>query len=224
MFGCRIRRAHARFLESCRNLREGRAYWDQSNSLVRWFVSLITPVPLLSLNPDGARLMNALEWLETNCKRRALDEAVVLEYHRLLFGSEIPDAGQYRKVPISMVGDNPLRPPQAERVPRLMMQFAAKVAQSQQDFDDAAKTPDPDAVLRCAVEVYYRIGAIHPFRDGNGRVARLAMNHLLRRYGIGYVIFPALTKDSPVMEAFGEAQEGNLSPLVDCARGFIHPA
>lgn len=219
----RLKRIHAKFLESCRNLTEGRTYWVKGPGLGRWLLETLSPVPLMGLHEDGRRVLSALEWLEANCKGRALDEAAVLEYHRLLLGSEIPDAGQYRKVAISMVGDNPLRPPQAERVPRLMMQFAAKVTQSQQDFD-AAKTLDPDTVLRSAVEVYYRIGVIHPFRDGNGRVARLAMNHLLRRYGMGYVIFPALTMESPVMKAFGEAQEGNLGPLVDCARGFIHPA
>ena len=45
------------------------------------------------------------------------------------------------------------------------------------DLDAAAATP------AAAFDVHFRLTAIHPFSDGNGRTARLLMNLLLMRAG-----------------------------------------
>ena len=75
--------------------------------------------------------------------------------------------------------------------------------------------------MRAAVDLYQRLGFIHPFADGNGRVARLAMNHLLRRYGQGYVVFPPLSEAPDLMEALQEAHKSRLEPLLALARRCI---
>jgi fido (protein-threonine AMPylation protein) len=88
-----------------------------------------------------------------------------------------------------------------------------KIRDCQSRFDANGGCEDSQ-LLRSAVELYYRIGTIHPFPDANGRVARLAMNHLLRRYGAGYVIFPPLSEPSPLWQSLMEAEQGRLDSLV----------
>ena len=56
---------------------------------------------------------------------------------------------------------------------------------------------------------------IHPFSDGNGRVARLALNHLMRRYGQPYLVLPPLNESPPLLGA-------NLDPLVRFGRTHLH--
>jgi Fic family protein len=208
----RLKRIHARFLESCRNLKEGRAYWDQASGLTRWFLQLITPIPLLGLHQDGQLLLAALEWLEANCRAKPLCEEVIRHYHRIIYLKGTAEAGEYRKGRVTVVGS---AIPRAEehKVPALMKQLDLKLADGQTRFD-AMERVDDDAVLTLAVDVYQRLGLIHPFADANGRVSRLATNHLLRRYGCGYVIFPPLSESPTLWEAHQEAHRGNHAALL----------
>ena len=45
-----------------------------------------------------------------------------------------------------------------------------------------------------AAEIHHKLVMIHPFEDGNGRVARLLMNHALLRAGYPPVIVPPAFK------------------------------
>lgn len=216
----RLKKIHGMFLDSCRNLKEGRAYWDQDKGLKRWFLEAISPVPLLGLHEDGQRLLKALEWLEANCRERPLSEEVLREYHRMVYPGGIEAPAAYRKGKISVIGSSIPRPP-PERVPVLMKQFDLRLGEEQKTLD-AAQPPDPAAVLAVSVDLYQRIGLIHPFSDANGRVARLAMNHLLRRYRMGYVIYPPLSEAPDLMEALQDAHRGKPEALIRSAKASTH--
>ena len=69
--------------------------------------------------------------------------------------------------------------PDYKKVPKLMKEFV--------EFIKAEQAKKEINVFSLAVEVHYRFVSIHPFVDGNGRVARLLMNYILAFYG-----FPAL--------------------------------
>ncbi|HYE98601.1 MAG TPA: Fic family protein, partial [Planctomycetota bacterium] len=130
------------------------------------------------------------------------------------------EAGRYRRHELRMSA-NPLKPPAPQKISALMSALHATLKDVQREFDRAYPA-DPSAVLRAAVETYHRIGVIHPFQDGNGRVARLAMNHLLRRYQLGYVIYPPLSHCPPLWQALLQAGNGVLDPLMDIARACWH--
>jgi fido (protein-threonine AMPylation protein) len=208
----RLKKAHAKFLESCRNLKEGRAYWDQAKGLRRWILELVVPVPLLGLHEEGQRLLSALQWLEANGRDKPLSEEVIVRYHRVLYPDGAPGAGEYRKGRATVAGSAVPRA-EAPRIAALMKQLDLKLADAQKRLD-GTKPVDDEAVLALAVDAYQRLGLIHPFADGNGRVARLAMNHVLRRYRLGYVIFPPLGESPALWEALQEAHRGNPAPLV----------
>jgi len=215
----RLKKIHAHFLESCRNLKEGRSYWDRSSGLKRWFLETISPIPLLGLHEDGQRLLEALQWLEANCRERPLNELVIRQYHQMVYKGGAEPAGNYRKGRISVFGSTiPCPPP--EKVPALMKQLELKLLEDQKQFD-LTNSADKSITLRVAVDFYQRIGLIHPFADANGRVARLAMNHLLRRYRVGYVILPPLNELPELMEALQTAHGGNLDPLLQYGQKFL---
>jgi len=114
---------------------------------------------------------DAVLWMrEVAGQRRRLDEAVVRELHRRIVARSEPEiAGRYslharRIAGSSAVFPNPLK------LPDLMRGFGAWLEE---------RPADP----RSAFEAHFRLTAIHPFGDGNGRTARLLMNLILVRGG-----------------------------------------
>ncbi|MEM9005412.1 MAG: Fic family protein [Cyanobacteria bacterium P01_F01_bin.86] len=78
-------------------------------------------------------------------------------------------AGAYRTVNVMAAGTN-YRYPDAIQVPDLMADYGTWLSQSHSQHP-----------VEIATEIHARLVTIHPFTDGNGRVARLLMNlHLLR--------------------------------------------
>lgn len=63
--------------------------------------------------------------------------------------------------------------------------------------------------LLIAAAFHYRFVAIHPFDDGNGRLARLLMNFILMRHGFPPVVIP-LDKKEQYLRALEQADTGDL--------------
>lgn len=64
-----------------------------------------------------------------------------------------------------------------------------------------------------AVMFHYKLVAIHPFNDGNGRISRIFLNLILLQSGFFPVIVP--DADRPVYyEALQEADRDNFEPLI----------
>jgi Fic family protein len=127
----------------------------------------------------------------------------ILHLHRLVMQQILPQAGQWRTVPVTIRGVA-LVPPAAARVPALMQEWIAWV-------NDAGQQYDP--VVRAAI-AHHGFEAVHPFEDGNGRVGRLLLNLLLMRDG--YV--PALLlRDWRVsyMQGLAAADRGQYTPLAN---------
>lgn len=107
--------------------------------------------------------------LEQAASSAPLDTDTVLKIHRfILSGIDDANAGFYRTVPVRISGSRTVLP-NPLKVPDLMAQFDAWLTQ-----------PDTDAIKK-AIEAHYRLVTIHPFKDGNGRTARLLMNLILIR-------------------------------------------
>ena len=114
---------------------------------------------------------DAVLWMrELAARTGSVGENVVRELHRRIVARSEPEiAGIYsphrrRIAGSAAVFPNPLK------IPDLMRAFGRAL-------ETAAATPE------AAFDAHFRLAAIHPFSDGNGRTARLLMNLLLLRGG-----------------------------------------
>ncbi|MGJ0510630.1 MAG: Fic family protein [Methylocystis sp.] len=113
----------------------------------------------------------ALLWMRSLAASPApVTENVVCELHRRIVARSQPDiAGIYSRNPRRIAG-SPVVFPNPAKIPQLMEAFGAWLE---------AATPGPES----AFNAHFRLTAIPPFGDGNGRTARLLMNLLLIRGG-----------------------------------------
>jgi Fic family protein len=114
---------------------------------------------------------DALQWMRDLAVEAApVGEATVRELHRRIVVRSRPDiAGLYSTLPRRIAGSAAIFP-NPLKLPELMAAFGTWLATAPNE---------PEA----AFDGHYRLVAIHPFADGNGRTARLLMNMLLIRGG-----------------------------------------
>jgi cell filamentation protein len=105
--------------------------------------------------------------------------------HRQWLGKIYPWAGEYRQVNIGKGG---FAFAMAAQVPRLMDEFERKVLAvcSPCGFEDREKIIEALAIVHCELVL------IHPFRDGNGRVARLLASLMALQAGLPLLDFSGI--------------------------------
>ncbi len=126
--------------------------------------------------------------------------------------------GRWRDEPIAVTaGDGTLayRAPDAEQVPALMAEVVRWLRE-----DDA----DQNVVVRAAMAHLHVVSA-HPFRDGNGRVARIVQSLVLAREGLISSEFSSIEEHlgqntSAYYAALKQAQGGSYQPDRD-ASGWV---
>ena len=113
-----------------------------------------------------------------------LAEADILSLHRLFY-SQIDEAtaGRYRLQRVFISGSQ-YAVPAPDKIPAQMADFIKWL-------EDAEKALHP---VELAAQAHRRFVFIHPFIDGNGRVARLLMNLCLLRHGYTLAIVPPILR------------------------------
>lgn len=131
---------------------------------------------------------NVLKFIEGYDKPQITEEAVKhiheLTTHRLLTSEQV---GEYRKTQVvvknSATGEITFRPPPAIEIPFLVTSFLEWLNQTTGD--------DVHTALKAGI-THYEVVRIHPFMDGNGRVARAAATLVLFKEGYDIKRFFAL--------------------------------
>lgn len=106
----------------------------------------------------------------------------VREFHRLWLGDIYAWAGEYRQVNVSK-GDFPFAA--AARVPVLMEEFERDVLSCYTPCNFAVR----DEVMRSLAKTHVELVLIHPFREGNGRVARVLSTLMALQAGLPMLDF-----------------------------------
>lgn len=88
----------------------------------------------------------------------------------------------------------------------------AKMQELVEWFRNKTELPDANPIL-LAAEFHYRFVRIHPFDDGNGRLARLLMNFVLMKYGYPPAIIKNEDKDNYIA-VLKQADFNILEPFV----------
>ncbi len=131
---------------------------------------------------------NVLKFIEGYDKPQITEEAVKhiheLTTHRLLEDALV---GEYRKTQVvvknSATGEITFRPPPAVEVPFLLASFL--------EWLNTVTDNDVHTALKAGI-THYEVVRIHPFLDGNGRVARAAATLVLFKEGYDIKRFFAL--------------------------------
>ncbi len=149
---------------------------------------------------------DAVLWMRTVAANpEPVGENIVRELHRRIVARSEPDiAGIYSSHRRRIAG-SPLVFPNPLKIPDLMAEFGRRL-------ETADITPD------AAFDAHFRLTAIHPFTDGNGRTARLLTNLLLIRGG--YVPIPIRPEDR---KSYLDALEsGSLTGDLIAFQTFMH--
>lgn len=128
--------------------------------------------------------------------------------HRLWLGTIYPWAGNYRTVNIGKGG---FQFAHAPLIPRLMTVLDREVLRRHTPCGNAAGV----TVARSLAEVHAELILIHPFRDGNGRLARLLTLLMAVQAGLPALSFRALAGSGrrTYVQAIQIAMSRDYAPL-----------
>ncbi len=148
---------------------------------------------------------DAIQWLEkiTSEPNRPITATDLLELHRLIFYKvDATWAGKYRTMDVRIVGTNKIFSSFLQ-VPALMTDFITWL--------NSLATRQLPTIERAA-EAHYRLVNLHPFVDGNGRLARLLMNLILMQQGFpGAIIMNEQRME--YLQTLEQADSGDLLPF-----------
>ena len=127
---------------------------------------------------------HAYDFIHTLSANKPLEESDILELHRLFYEKiDSEKAGHYRTMPVFISGS------------KYAVSSPAKVESDMKKFvkwfnDNEHKLPTPEF----AALAHQKFVFIHPFIDGNGRVARLILNLALIRGEYTIALIPAILR------------------------------
>ena len=116
----------------------------------------------------------------------------ILDIHREIFESAIPEiAGRFRKPGEDIIKLKCVEPPPGRLVQDRMYKFWRELDTKLATIPLRSKSRGKNnqkkwfvQVVELAAWVQHQLTSIHPFSNGNGRVARLLTNVILRRFGL----------------------------------------
>ena len=153
---------------------------------------------ILGLNNARVLAQNILRGMESG---RPLTEVDIRDLHR----HTVPGksfAGRYKDLPNEISGSDHT-PPLPEDIPVAMQQLVAWVNRSESI---------PASLLASITHAWF--ANLHPFDDGNGRVARLLVNLILARHRLPPVIIDHRARRDDYIDALALSDEaGDIFPL-----------
>jgi len=169
---------------------------------------------------EAKNLSHALDYLEELAAdpTKPITENDVRQLHALVLkGIDDENAGKYREGNVEISGSN-YKPPSAESVKPQMGDFGKWLSTT--SVATAGEMGDRSALINAAVAHTWFV-QIHPFVDGNGRVARILMNLLLIRHGFPIAI---IAKEDRLRyyDALEESQASDLSSLLTLLIECVH--
>ncbi len=155
----------------------------------------------------------ALDWMLSRMRPVLITPNVIRKLHAFAQGGSSGDAGEWKKrdneiIEVTPTGERIVRfvPTSAKETPRVMEMLCG-------NYIRACEEERVPALLILATFVFDLL-CIHPFRDGNGRVARLVTTLLLLSHGFQVSRYVSLER---MVE---ESREEYYRVLAQCSRGW----
>jgi len=151
---------------------------------------------------DHHEALSYLYELVEHDKRHTVSELLIRNLHKMVVRETEPSAGSYRSANVMITGSRHT-PPEAYEVPQLMQDLITWIRDNKKKLH----------TIELAAIAHHKLVCIHPFFDGNGRVARLFMNLLLMKEGYPLVVI--LKNDrKKYYQVLEKADKGDLNPFV----------
>lgn len=126
----------------------------------------------------------AYDFMFTLLGSRRITEADALTMHRMFYtGIDVKEAGKYRDRPVFITGSKH-NVCHVDKIEEEMSKLFQWVASDRDQYHP----------VEFAAQLHKRFAFIHPFIDGNGRVARLLMNTVLIQDGYMLAIIPPVLR------------------------------
>lgn len=118
-----------------------------------------------------------------------IDFDTICAIHREIFKDAWPEiAGKFRTENLKISDSKHLPCHHTNVIPNIKiadLELAQKLKGLKRIvFDENTSLSDVEKIVNIAAWLHHQITYIHPFRDGNGRTARLATNLILTRFGL----------------------------------------
>lgn len=136
-------------------------------------------------------------------RKNTISETLIRLFHQIVMQDTDREwAGRYRNSSV-IIGGADYKPPEAIEVPKLVEELVNWIRKNGNKFNP----------VEFAALIHYKLVAIHPFFDGNGRTARLLMNIILMK--AGYPLAIILKNDrKKYYNVLSRADKGDLIPFV----------
>ncbi|MFH1221465.1 MAG: Fic family protein [Candidatus Micrarchaeota archaeon] len=146
---------------------------------------------------------DAISTMENMVKKgKRITEADVLMLHAVILDKINPEwAGFYRNGPVAITLAKH-RPPSYKEISEKMKEIVALLNEDSKGIK----------AVEAAAAIHHKLVYLHPFWDGNGRLARLLMNIKLMRAGFPPTVLRKKERTS-YYNALEKADEGELGPL-----------
>lgn len=136
-------------------------------------------------------------------KKHTVSERLIKNLHQIILQETDKEwAGRYRNANVIIGGANHT-PPDALQVPNKMRDFITWLGSQKNKLN----------IIELAALLHHRLVYIHPFFDGNGRTARLAMNLFLMQAGYPLVVIMK-TDRKKYYDVLDRADSGKVEPLI----------
>ncbi len=163
-----------------------------------------------SIELKGQEVM--LRWLESLALQRTkLSISMLLEMHRMVFGDSWPEgSGQFRqsKVKIRLMSH---MPPHFSRISQLLHQQFAAINERLFLYQPVS-ADNFFEILEISAQAHYLVAHVHPFDDGNGRIARALGDYVMLVHGFYYDVIMTDYKDN-YLDSLEECSLLDAKPL-----------
>lgn len=170
----------------------------------------------------GINAVEEMDRIETEKLQETMDRLVrtydaahvftannICEIHKSWPGDIYEWAGNYRQVNVSK-GSFPFAA--AAQVPKLMQEFEVKVLRRRTPCEFERR----DEVIDALAETHAELVLIHPFREGNGRIARVLSTLMALQAGLPLLNFSGIAAGEKKEEYFAAVRAGldrNYEPM-----------
>jgi Fic family protein len=147
---------------------------------------------------------DAFEFIYRMSGEEKITETMIKKIHKLFYNRiDMNEAGIYRSRAVFISGTDYV-PPQSSKIHKLIDKSLENINGN-----------DAEHPIRKAFNAHLNIALIHPFIDGNGRVARLLMNLILIQHGYYPTYIPPILRGEYIASLKAASERNDKKPFLN---------